>query len=150
MTGHWWRLIVQLVILVSMLVVNALDGTTYAAAVSVSVIALPVASWTVFAILLWTEHEVSKTTLESIQSLHERVDDALTLAIISTVAGGIGILTLARIIGIITVPIGGLVTVALGFIVIEISLPALGFLQTWRNDWLPTLLQERKDAKEET
>lgn len=140
MMGHWKRFFIQMGILVSMVIVNAIDQNIYFALVSFSIIVLPVASWTVFGLLLWTSHEAP-----DVKSLRDRVDDALTLALISTVAASIGVLLLARLLGIITNPVGGFISVALGFIVVEVSFPAIGFLRTWRDLYLPMIRRKHDD-----
>lgn len=141
MRRHWSRLFVELGILASMIVVNAIDGQLYLNLISLSLVILPVAGWTVFGLLLWTARQAP-----DIQSLHERVDDALTLALITTVAALIALEVLGRQIGIITAPIGNWVTVALGYIVVMISVPALSFLQTWRSVYLPMVRRRRDES----
>jgi hypothetical protein len=143
MRGHWRRLLVQIAILASMLLLNAISADLYVGLVSISIVALPVASWTVFAMLLWTSQQAP-----DIQSLSERVDDALTLSLISSVAAGIGTLVLGKLLGFITTPTVSIVTVGLGFIVVEVSIPAIGFLRTWRDIYLPMVRGKRADRIE--
>lgn len=129
-------------ILATMLVVNEVSTDLYVGLIALSIIVLCAASWTVFLLLLWTERQAP-----DIQSLHDRVDDALTLALVSTVAAVIGFITLGRLFGLITVTVGTFITVGLGFIVVEVSIPAIGFLRTWRDVYLP-MVRGKRDVRE--
>jgi hypothetical protein len=140
MRGHWGRLAVQIAILISMIVINAIDGNLYLNLISLSLVVLPVAGWTVFGLLLWTAKQAP-----DIQSLHERVDDALTLALVSSVAAVIAAVVLGRMLGVITISLGNWVTVGIGYIVVGVSIPAISFLRTWRNVYLPMVRRRRDD-----
>lgn len=138
MRNHWKRPIILLLILVSMALVYSVNALLYTAIVSLSLVVLPVADWTVFGILLWTSNQAPE-----IDSLRERVDDMLTLSIGATVLAVIGALVFGRITGIVTIQVGPLITIGLGFAAVVISVPALGALRTWRDVWLPGLRKNK-------
>lgn len=134
MSRHWRRVAALATILGSMVLVYSVSDLLYTAIVSLSLVVLPVADWTVFAILLWTSKQAPE-----IDSLRERVDDMLTLSIAATTLAVIGALVFGRIAGFITIQVGPIVTIGLGFAAVLISVPALGALRTWRDVWLPKL-----------
>ena len=139
MRGHWQRLLIQAGILGSMIVVNFIDQTIYSVAIIISLAILPAITWTVFGILLWTENQAIDLKSDS-QSLHDRVDDALSVALASTVGAIVGLLILGRILKLIDVPVGNVVSIGIGYTMVALSLPALGFLKTWREKWFPEIL----------
>jgi divalent metal cation (Fe/Co/Zn/Cd) transporter len=143
MKGHWRRLVVQVGLFVSGATVEFISQDVFVVVVALLIVALPIASWTVFGLLLWTSSQAP-----DIQSLYERVDDALTLALVSTLAAIVGLLVLGRLFHIIDAPVGPVITVCLGWIVVGVSIPALGFLRTWRDIYLP-MVQRRRDARVE-
>jgi len=145
MKGHWRRLGVQVAIGVSMLLVNAFSDQLYLVLVSLSLLIAPVIIWVVFAIMLWLSRQAP-----DIVSLSENVDDMMTLGIASTVGAIIAGITLARLVGVITQPVGSLITVGLGYIVVAIAIPAMTKLRTMRDVWLPDVLERRSPGDLDT
>lgn len=139
MNGHWRPVLVQALIFVGMSVVALLSPTTYVTLIALTLVALPVATWTVFFVLLWTSRQAT-----DIASLHEAVDDALTMSVNSTMAAVLGLLVLGRQAGFIQAPIGTFVTLALGYVVVAMSIPALRKLRVWRDVWVP-IIRSRKE-----
>lgn len=138
MRGHWQRLITQLAILTSMSAVYLVDGGLFVNLVSISLVILPVATWTVFGVLLWLSNQAP-----DIESLHDRVDDALSASLGSTAAAVVGALLLLRLIGVITAPIGPFISIGIAFVVVTVSIPSLSILRTAVRVWLP-IIQRRK------
>lgn len=136
MRRHWRRFLLQIAILISMVVVNAIDGEFFVTVVALSLVAFLAATWTVFGILLWMSSKAPE-----IESLADRVDDALSAALGSTVAAGIALLVLGRQFGIITAPVGSFITVGLSFVVVTISVPSLSQTRTAVRIWLPMIRQ---------
>jgi uncharacterized iron-regulated membrane protein len=132
MRRHWSRFLIQIAILISMVVVNGLNHDVFIALVSISIIVLPVATWTVFAILLWLSRRAP-----DIESLSERTADALSAAMGSSVAAVIGAALTAKGAGIISVSLNDLMSVGLAFVVVTISVPSLMQLPIVRDVWLP-------------
>lgn len=144
MRGHWRRLIAQLVIGAVMLAINYISSDLYIALVSITLLILPVFVWTVFFVLLWLSRRAP-----DIRSLSDRVDDMLTLGLASTVAALIAITVLLRIVGIITQPVGSIITVGLGFVVVAVAIPAVTQLRTVRDVWLPMVMGQRDLPRDE-
>lgn len=132
MRRHWRRFFLQVSILVIMVAVNAIDEKLLVLLVALALVAAPAATWTVFGILLWLSVKAPE-----IDSLSDRVDDALSAAMGSTVAAGIGVLVLLRLASVITTPLGSLVTVGLAFVVVTVSIPSISLLPVVRDVWLP-------------
>ena len=133
MSRRYWRSIgFQALILLTMAIVAAIDSDIYVAIVSITLLVLPPVNWSVASVLIWTSRQDP-----SVRSLADSADNALTWAINSTVAALVGILVLGRTMGLISFPLGTILAVMIGFIVVTSSLPAFRFLQTWREVWLP-------------
>ena len=141
---HRRRFLLQLAILISMVIVDLVSDDVFVAIVAISIIILPTATWTVFTLLLW-----SSSKAPDIESLAERVDDALSAALSSTVAAVIGAIVFLRIAGIVNVPIGSFLSIGLAFIIVTTSVPALSFLKTWRDVYLPMVRRRAKEREEE-
>jgi hypothetical protein len=139
MSRHWRNIALQLVILSAMGFVAATDMGAYVSAVSVAVLVLPTINWTVALLLIWASRQD-----DTIRSLADAADNALTWAINSSVAGMIGIILLGLQAGFLRGQFGVLITVLLGFIIVTGSLPAVRFLRTWRDVWMP-MIRERRD-----
>lgn len=128
------RLAFQFFILVSMAVVAYFNEDVYVALVSLlCLIAVPI-NWSVAGVLLW-----SSAQAPDIRSLADRADDAVTLAVNSTVAAVVVALILGRMLGFIPVAVSLAITVGLGFIIVSNSLPNIRFAQTWRDVYVPIL-----------
>lgn len=131
---HWRNLAFQLLILVTMIVIAAINIDAYVILVAASLLVLPVINWTVTGVLLWTSKQDP-----TVRSLADAADNAMTYAVTSTAAAVLAGVTLARIMGLLPNQIGPVITVLIGFIVVTGSLPAFRFLQTWREVWMPMI-----------
>lgn len=131
------RLAFQFSIFISMGVIAWVNVGLYVLLASLSILITVPINWSVAGVLLWSSNQAP-----DIKSLADRADDAITIAINSTVAAVIVGLVSARALGLISVSTSLAITVGLGFIIVSNSLPNLRFLQTWRNVWVP-MLRER-------
>jgi len=138
MKGHWQRFLLQLAILISMSVVYSVDNNLFTLLVSASLIVIPTGTWTVFGILLWMSNKAPE-----IETLADRVDDALSAALASSVAAVIGAAIILKIAHLIDVPIGPLINVGLAFVVVTAAVPSLTYLRTAVRVWLP-MIRRRK------
>ena len=138
--GHWLNLAIQIAILIVMLGIAAISIDIYVGLVAVLLLVLPAVNWTVAGVLLWTSRQDT-----TVRSLSDAADNALTWAVNSTVAAIVAGMVLARSLGLLSSPIGSVTGVLLGFIVVTGSLPALRFLRTWRDVWLPMV--RRRDEQ---
>lgn len=94
--------------------------------VGLALIAVPALLWTTY----WFFAKRAVLHPE-ILALRVQVQDALALAIASTMAGLIGFVGLARVLNLIP-SIGPLVTVGISFVLLMIAAPAVNWLVTWR------------------
>jgi hypothetical protein len=144
MRGHWRRFLSQIVILISMVAVASLDLRLYTNLVLLSIIVLLPVCWGAAAVLLWSSAQAPE-----IDSLSDRADDALSIAVNSTVAVILALLVIARALKIINEQVTTALTVGLGFIIVTSALPSIRFLQTWRSVWLGMIVQKARDQAEE-
>ena len=136
---RWFNLGLQLLIFVSMAALALIDAKAYVVVVSVSLVALPPVCWTVAGVLTWTSNQDP-----TIRSLSDAADNAITTAINSTLLAVVGGLLLARLAGFVCEPIGDVLTILLGFIVVNASaLPSFRFLRTWRLVWSKRVWPDR-------
>lgn len=126
-------------VLFTLSAIAAVDEDLYLNVLSVILIVLPVCGWTVAGVLVWTARQAP-----DVASLVNRADDAVTLAIASSVGAIAGFITLARLFGIV-IP-GRPVLVLLGFALVTVSVPAIGWLGVWRDVWLP-MVRNRRSAE---
>lgn len=132
MRRHWRRLFVQFAILALMVVVYSVSDQLFSAIVSLSLVIIPTATWTVFGVLLWLSGRAPE-----IETLRERTDDALSAAMGSTAAAVVGATVLLRLAGVITVSVAPVLSIGLAFVVVTVSIPSLLFVRTAVRVWLP-------------
>jgi len=132
------NLAIQGFILASMVGVAIVNEDLYIAAIAVSLLILPPINWSVAGVLIWTSRQDP-----SVRSLADAAENAMTWAVSSTVAALIGALVLGRLMGFVPNQIGSVITVLLGFVVVTGSMPAVRFLRTWREVWLPLVRMEQ-------
>lgn len=137
MRGHWRRFILQMAILLSMVIAYTIDDQLFSVLVSLSLVVIPTGTWTVFLVLLWLSAKAPE-----IETLRERVDDALSAALGSTAAAVVGAALLARLANVITVPVAPVLAVGLAFVVVTVSIPSLTLFRTAIRVWIP-MLRER-------
>lgn len=126
------RLLLQLAILGSQTVIFVWSEQVYTVAITVSIlITLPV-SWVVAVILAWTSHKAP-----DIKSLEGRADTMLTLAMAHTAVAIPCVLVVGRLAGLIDFTVGQFVTIGLGYAVTLLVIPAIDWLRTWGNVWVP-------------
>jgi hypothetical protein len=126
------RLVAQLLLLPALYLASLPDPAAFATLISMAVVVAPAVNLTVAGILVWTARQAP-----GIETLAERADDAVTLALMSVGAAAAGFLTLARNLGF---EFPGRPTIAmLAWVLVLISVPALGWLRTWRTRWLPAV-----------
>lgn len=132
MKRHWRRLAVQFAILGAMTALYTVSDRLFSAVISLALVIIPTATWTVFGVLLWLSSKAPE-----IETLRERTDDALSAALGSTAAAVVGAIVLLRIAGVITVSVAPVVSIGLAFVVVTVSIPSLLFVRTAVRVWLP-------------
>lgn len=140
---HWQSIGLQLGILCIMGGLSFLSTDLYLLVVTIALIVFPAVNWAVAGVLVWTSHHDP-----TIRSLADAADNQINLAISSSVAAAVAGMVLARLLGLLVIPIGDILTVLLGFAVVSISIPAFRFLQTWRDVWMPIVRQHRQDESD--
>jgi len=102
-------------------------GPIFSLIVSGVLVALPVLQWaTVY--FFWQR----SILYPEILTLRIRVQDALYLALASSMAGALGIIAIARVLNLMP-PVGaGVFLVGLSFSLVMVAFPALNWLVTWK------------------
>lgn len=131
------RVILQFVVLGLLAAIDLIDDKLFVNLISIVLVILPPINWTVASILIWTSRQAPE-----IESLRERADDAVTLALVSTAFAGAGLVAVARIFGVI-VP-GRPALVLLAFAGLIATVPAVAWLGVWRSVWLPMLRRSQE------
>lgn len=124
------RLGFELALLPLLYVLSVPSRDVFVALISGLLLFPPAINWTVAAILIWTSKQAPE-----IESLRERADDAVTLALMATGGAAAGAVQLATLAGVV-IP-GRPILAVLAWVLILVSVPALGWLRTWRDVWLP-------------
>lgn len=135
------RLIGQLALLVILMGVNLLSEDLFLLLVAVALVLAPPISITVALVLVWTARQAP-----NVQSLQERADDAVTLALIASAGAGAAAVALGRIFG-VDFDLGRPALVLLSYGFILVTIPALDWLRTWRDVWVPMVTREREETE---
>lgn len=128
------RFVLEFILLIVLAILNIIDQNVFLFVVAVALLLIPPVNWTVAAILIWTSRQAP-----GIRSLKERADDAVTLGLISSSAAVAGGIALVNILGFKLTGLGRPSLVLLAFALILVSVPAIDWLRTWREVWLPAL-----------
>lgn len=139
------RLLVQLALLVVLFALNLFDENIFLVVVALALLVIPPVNWTVAGILIWTSRQAPH-----VESLRERADDAVTLALVSTAAAVGAAVGIARVFGVDVSTLGRPVIVLLAFGFILVALPAIDWLRTWRDVWLPMVYDDSNPKAEES
>lgn len=138
------RQVGQVVILVPMIAVALADAGIFTVLIGVMLVPLAVFQWAVW-VYLRSKLRLAEELGFSLPTLNDRVEDALTHALASTAGAFAGMLVIlrgAQLIG--TVP-RELYLVIIAYVLIIITVPALGWLDNWRQVWLPSLRRQRAE-----
>lgn len=132
------RLAAQLVLLVVLFVLEAIDDNLLYGVVGAALIVIWPFSLVVAGLLVWTSRQAPE-----IESLRERADDAVTLALLVSAAAIAGGVAIGKLYGVQF--FGKPALVLLAYALLLGSVPAIGWLSTWRTVWLPMLKLRRPD-----
>ena len=132
------RFVVQLGLLAALYVLSLPDPKLFIIVIKVLVlITLPINA-TVAALLVWTSRHAP-----DIDTLRERADDAVTLFLISLgLAATAWLIPVLQFFGIV-LP-GSPALVFLSWIALLVAVPALGWMGTWRDYWMPVVRRREK------
>lgn len=138
------RLLAQVLLLPILYALSLPDPLLYTNVIFlIAFVTVPI-NGTVAAILIWSSRQAPE-----IETLRERADDAVTLFLMSLATAGSALVSILLRLGF---ELPGRPTLAiLSWLAILIVVPALGWLGTWRDRWLPAVrahLAERKAAAE--
>ena len=131
------RFLVQLGLLPILYLLSLPDPILFTTAIALVLLVSPTITGTVASLLIWSSRQAP-----SIETLRERADDAATSFLQSLAAAFVGGLVILTRLG-FTFP-GRPSLALLAWLLLLISVPAIGWLGTWRNVWLPKLRQARK------
>lgn len=135
------RLGLELVLLPVLYLASLPDPDTFVVAMSWVLVLTPAVNWTVAAILVWSARQA-----RDVETLAERADDAVTLGLMSTGGALAGLVTIVRTFGF---EVDGRPVVALlAWVLVLVSVPAIGWLQAWRRYWLPIVRNRMATAEE--
>lgn len=129
------RLALQVALLPILYFASVPDPATFSLVISGILLVSPAVNVTVAAILVWTARQAP-----DIVTLVERADDAVTLALMSLGGAAIGAVSIARAAG--AVIDGRPVLALLAWVLLLLSIPALAWMRTWRDYWLPRARRE--------
>ena len=133
------RVLFQLALLVALALTDLYSDGLFLVATAAILTVAPTALWTVAVVLKWASRQAP-----DIESLREKADDAVTLALAATgfaIAGAVVFVRLANI----QVP-GRPVVVLIGWGALLVLVPGLTWLRTWRGIWLPYVTNKEESA----
>jgi hypothetical protein len=136
------RLLIQVAILVSQTAFFFISEALYTIAITGTILVTLPISWIVAVILAWTSHKAP-----DIKSLEGRADTMLTLAMAHTAVAIPCVLVLGRLAGLIEITVGQYVTIGLGYAVTLLVIPAIDWLRTWGNVWVPMIWGRRDEVE---
>lgn len=131
------RVVWQLLLLALLYVASLGDPITFGSAIGFLLLLPPAFTVTVAWVLVWTSRQAPE-----VESLRERADDAVTAVLQSVGAALVGAVVIATNVAHLIIP-GRPALALLAWVCLLIGVPALGWLRTWRDVWLPVVLGRR-------
>jgi hypothetical protein len=129
------RFAAQLVLLPLLWLVQSLNPIGFTLVVAGSIVIVWPVSLAVAAILVWLARQAEQGPDAVSETLVEAADNAVTLALVSTGLAVAGVVSIARLVG-FEIP-GRPILILLGWALVLVGVPALSWLRTLRNVWLP-------------